>query len=83
MVAGGKGYSLKDAFGLISDVVAELGYARVNVLSVPWPTDIHPIDTRSFIGDIGPLAALCDWQPIIMLREGITRTAKAVRPAVD
>lgn len=78
-IASGKGYTLYESFNLIADTVAQMGYPRVKAVSVPFPADIHPVDRRSYVGDIAPLAALCDWRPTISLEEGIRRTADVFR----
>ncbi len=75
VVAGGKGYSLREVFELIADTVAGLGRARVQVSSAPWPATAHAIDRRNFVADISPLRALCDWQPTTPLAEGVRKTA--------
>lgn len=78
VVAGGKAYTFRETFELIADVVAELGYRRVSVSSAPWPDGTHPIDRRSFLGDVAPLTALMDWQPTTSLRDGLRLTARAL-----
>ena len=78
VVAGGRGWSLKETFELISEVVASLGRARVRVSSVPWPDGSHAIDRRSFVADISGLHRWLGWQPTTSLREGLTRTAVAL-----
>jgi len=79
VVSGGKGYSLAEAFNLIADTVAELGYPRVDVSSAPWPADIHPIDRRSFVTNTAPLTQFCGWRPTISFRDGIRLTAESFR----
>jgi nucleoside-diphosphate-sugar epimerase len=76
IVAGGRGYSLREAFELIADTVADMGYPRVKVHSVPWPATVHLIDKRDFIADVAPLGRLCGWQPQISLAHGLRRTAE-------
>lgn len=76
VVARGEGYTLRDTFNLIAEVVAELGYPKVNVRSVDWPSTSHPIDRRSFVADIEPTIELLDWRPIVTLREGLRLTAQ-------
>jgi nucleoside-diphosphate-sugar epimerase len=77
VASSGKGYTLRDAFELIADVVAELGRPRVDVVSAPWPVATHPIDRRSFVSDIEGLASFLGWRPSISLRDGIRATARA------
>lgn len=83
VVAGGKGHTFREAFGAIADVVAEMGYRRVDVFSAPWPAQTHPIDQRSFVADVTPLAALMEWRPTTSLREGIRFTVEAFQKASD
>lgn len=78
VVAGGKGHTFREVFELIADVIADLGYRRVGVSSAPWPDGTHPIDRRSFLADIEPLAAWLEWRPTTSLREGISLTARAL-----
>lgn len=77
-VSGGKGYSLREAFELIADVVATLGYPRATVRSAPWPEGTHLIDRRSYVADIAPIGEFCGWRPTVSLSEGIRLTAKAM-----
>jgi len=81
VAAGGKGYSLSEAFNLIADVVAETGRPRVGVQSAPWPENVHPIDRRSFVGDVAPLEEFCEWRPTTSLRDGIRLTVEAFEHA--
>ena len=79
VVASGTGHSLRETFELIADVVASLGYRRVGVTSVPWPPTTHLIDQRSFVANIAPLERWMNWRPATTLREGLLRTAEALR----
>lgn len=78
LVAGGKGYTFREVFACIADVVAELGRPRVAVLAAPWPAGSHPIDKRSFVGDIAPTEEWLEWRPTTSLREGLRRTATSL-----
>ncbi len=79
VIAGGGTHTLRQAFEMIADIVAGLGYPKVAVTSAPWPPGLHPIDHRSFAADIAPHTAFSGWVPQVMLAEGIRRTALAFR----
>ncbi|MEO8064322.1 MAG: NAD-dependent epimerase/dehydratase family protein [Pseudomonadota bacterium] len=79
VIAGGGSHTLREAFETIADVVASLGFTRVQVSSVPWPKSSHPIDRRSFTVDITAHVAFSGWRPRIPFAEGIRLTAEAFR----
>jgi UDP-glucose 4-epimerase len=79
IIGAGNGYTLRETFELIANVIAEMGYQRVNVLPSPWPEDIHLIERRSYVADIRPLTEFSGWRPTVSLREGIRLTAEAFK----
>ena len=80
VVAGGKGYTFRETFEMIADVAAELGSRRVGVTSAPWPDGTHPIDRRSFLANVEPLARWMGWRPTTSLLNGLRATAQALLP---
>jgi nucleoside-diphosphate-sugar epimerase len=77
VIAGGGAHTLRQAFEMIAEVVASLGYPRVAVNSSPWPSTLHAIDRRSYCADIAPHTAFSGWRPAISLAQGIRLTAEA------
>ena len=48
------------------------------------PSDLHPIEKRSWIGDYGKLNRACGWMPRVMIEYGIQRTRESfVRKGQD
>jgi nucleoside-diphosphate-sugar epimerase len=66
---------------MVANTVQAHGYPAVPVTSVPWPEGVHPIDRRSFVGDIAPMREWCGWQPRISLEEGLRNTVLAFAKA--
>lgn len=81
LIASGRGHTLADAYALIADVVMERLRRRVEIVRVPEPADLHPIERRNFIGDSQVFQARTNWRPRYELRAGIADyLVRATRP---
>ena len=70
-VTSGVGYTIKDAFGLVSDYTAKLTGKKVKINHIEWPKGISMIERRSFIGDASELKRTTKWQPNVSFEEGV------------
>ena len=77
IIASGKGYSVREAFHLVSDRVAQRTGLRVAVEHVEPPAGLSPIEERNFVGDFSGFHKATGWQPSIGLKEGIDQTIDA------
>lgn len=71
VIASGRGHSLAEAYRLIADVAYAAVGRRIEIVSVPEPADLHPIERRNFIGDSSLYQQLTGWRPRISLSDGI------------
>lgn len=74
VICCGKGFSLMDAFSLVTERVKIKTGTNVQVVSVPPPDSQTPINSRNFVGDSSKFYQLTNWQPKYSLAEGIDRT---------
>lgn len=72
-VGSGKGVTVRDAFELVANKVAESTGKKVSVECVPWPENADPIESRNFIADVNHIRASFGWQSEVLLDEGINR----------
>jgi nucleoside-diphosphate-sugar epimerase len=83
VIASGHGHTLADAYGMIAEVAMEQFHRRIEIVRVPEPADLHPIEKRNFIGDSHIFRARTGWQPHFDLRAGIVDYfVRAAHPAM-
>ena len=70
-VTSGVGYTIKDAFGLVSDYTAKLTGKKVKINHIEWPKGISMIERRNFIGNASELKRATKWQPNVSFEEGV------------
>jgi nucleoside-diphosphate-sugar epimerase len=81
LIASGHGHTLADAYAIIAEVAMERLRRRVEIVRVPEPADLHPIERRNFIGDSRVFQARTSWRPHFELRAGIADyLVRAARP---
>ena len=51
VIASGRGHTLAEAYAMIAEVAMERLGRRIEIVRVPEPADLHPIEKRNFIGD--------------------------------
>jgi nucleoside-diphosphate-sugar epimerase len=71
LIASGRGHTLADAYAMIAEVAMERLKRRVEIVRLPEPADLHPIERRNFIGDSARFQARTNWRPHFELRTGI------------
>jgi UDP-glucose 4-epimerase len=71
VIASGHGHTFADAYAMIAEIATERLRRRVEIVRVPEPADLHPIEKRNFIGDPHIFCARTGWQPRFDLRAGI------------
>ena len=71
LIASGHGHTLADAYAMIAEVAMERLRRRGEIVHVPEPADLHPIEQRNFIGDSRVFQARTNWRPHFELRSGI------------
>jgi nucleoside-diphosphate-sugar epimerase len=72
VIASGRGHTLAEAYAMIADVAMERLQRRVEIVRLPEPADLHPIEKRDFIGDPHVFRTRTGWRPRFDLRSGIT-----------
>jgi UDP-glucose 4-epimerase len=81
VIASGRGHALADAYAMVAEVAMEQLERRVEIVRVPEPADLHPIERRNFIGDSRVFQARTNWRPHFELRTGIADYfVRAARP---
>jgi len=71
IVASGEGHRIADALRLVAErASARTGHA-VNVVNVPAPAGLSPIEARHFVGDTRLFRETTGWAPRVALRPGI------------
>jgi len=82
IIASGRGHTLAEVYAIIAEAAMERLDKRVEIVRVPEPTDLHPIEKRNFIGDSHLFQARTGWRSRFDLRAGIidyfVRTAQPV-----
>jgi len=71
------GTSLREAFELVADLVAERTGKRVPVEQVERPGTLSPIEARDFVADPSSYHSATGWTAWVDLRTGIQRTIEA------
>ncbi len=71
VIASGRGHTLAEAYAMIAEVALEQLQQRVEIVRIPEPVDLHPIEKRSFIGDSRMFHTRTGWMPHFDLRAGI------------
>lgn len=71
VIASGRGYTLAEIYRLIAETAFEFTGRRCEVLRVPEPRDLHPIERRNFIGDSSLYRRFTGWRPSIEMEAGI------------
>jgi nucleoside-diphosphate-sugar epimerase len=83
VIASGHGHALAEAYEMVAQVAAERLQRRVEIVRVPEPADLHPIEKRNFIGDSHVFRERASWRPRFDLRTGIIDYfARAARPVM-
>lgn len=71
VVASGRGHTLAQAFDLVAQEATSRTGCAVEVRRVPEPSDLHPIERRSFVGDSTLFQKLTGWRAQVDLQGGI------------
>jgi UDP-glucose 4-epimerase len=83
VIASGRGHTLAEAYAMIAQAAMEQLQRRVEIVRVPEPANLHPIEKRNFIGDSAVFRARTGWRPRFDLRAGIADClARAAQPAM-
>jgi nucleoside-diphosphate-sugar epimerase len=70
-VATGNSISIRAAFQLVVQRVANVTGNRVDIKNIPWPEGANPIELRNFTADINYITDSLSWRPKISLESGI------------
>jgi|UniRef100_A0A7C3V0N1 UDP-glucose 4-epimerase len=73
-LGSGVGTPFIDMVRLIAEVIP-----GTEIQHLPWPQDRYLVETGDFIADISKIKEATDWQPQIMIREGIEKTVAYYR----
>jgi nucleoside-diphosphate-sugar epimerase len=73
VIATGQGHTLADAYRLIADAAFAATGRHAEIVNVPEPADLHPIERRNFIGDSSLFQRRTGWRPTMTLPDGIKR----------
>jgi nucleoside-diphosphate-sugar epimerase len=79
VIGTGQGHTLADAYRLVVEQVSAVTGRRPEILHVPEPADLHPIERRNFIGDSSLFRRRTGWQAKTMLDSGIRQFMNAAR----
>ena len=71
VIATGRGCTLADAFKCVAQEACRVTGRKVEIRYVPEPPDLHPIQRRSFVGDLSMFQRLTGWRPLVDLQYGI------------
>jgi nucleoside-diphosphate-sugar epimerase len=71
VIASGRGHSLAETYGMIAEIAMEQLQRRIEIVRVPEPAGVHPIERRDFIGDSHVFRTRTGWRPRFELRMGI------------
>jgi nucleoside-diphosphate-sugar epimerase len=83
LIASGRGYTLAEAYALVAEVALSQMGRCIEIVRVPEPPDLHPIEKRNFVGDSHAFQKRTGWQPHFDLRAGIADyLVRAARPAM-
>jgi nucleoside-diphosphate-sugar epimerase len=73
VIATGQGHTLADAYRQIAKEASAATGRQAKIVTVPEPTDLHPIERRNFTGDSSLFRRRTGWRPTITLPDGIRR----------
>jgi len=76
LIGSGKGYTIKDAFLEIKNVIEKMLHKKVKIIHVRIPKGLSKIEFRNFVADTSKFKSLTRWEAKVSLREGIKKTAK-------
>jgi nucleoside-diphosphate-sugar epimerase len=71
VIASGRGYTLAETYAMIAEVAADHLRRRVEIVRVPEPPDLHPIEKRNFIGNSQGFQSRTGWRPRLDLKMGL------------
>ncbi len=74
VIGSGKGYSISQAFNLVSERVAIKTGKRVDVINIRPPDTLSPIEYRNFVADTAQFSSMTKWSANIDLANGIDIT---------
>jgi UDP-glucose 4-epimerase len=72
VIASGQGHTLAEAYAMIAESAMHSLRRHIEIVRVPEPPDLHPIEKRNFIGDSHLFCEQTGWRPHTDLRSGIT-----------
>jgi nucleoside-diphosphate-sugar epimerase len=78
VIGTGVGSRIVDAIGLVAARVAARTGTRAEVVHVPAPADLSPIEARHFVADTTAFTAATGWRPNFDLAGGIDDTLAAL-----
>lgn len=81
VIATGRGHTLGDAYRLVAEEAFAATGRRAEIVNVPEPADLYPIERRNFIGDSSLFRQRAGWRPTIALQDGIRRFMAAASAA--
>lgn len=73
VMGSGRGVSLLDSFRLVAERVKARTGRVVEVVSVPEPAGLSPIESRRFVADASAFRKATGWAPEVSLENGIDR----------
>lgn len=73
VMGSGRGISLLDCFRLVAERVKARTGRAVEVVSVPEPAGLSPIESRRFVADASAFRKATGWAPTVSLKDGIDR----------
>lgn len=68
-----KGHSFNKFVDILSKLVNEINYKRLNISYLPWPTNTPKINKRSFVGNSKNFIKITSWHREVNLTKNITR----------
>ena len=76
IVGTGVGHTILETFEIIKEKVENITNRSVNIISVKFPENLSPIESRNFVADNSKIKRLTGWNPEISLDNGIVKTIK-------
>ena len=70
-VAMGISVTVRDAFHLVVQRVAEKSKRNVCIQYVPWPDRASPIEFRNYAANVNCISTNLDWRPLVSFESGI------------
>jgi nucleoside-diphosphate-sugar epimerase len=71
VIATGSGHTLAETFELVAEEAYRATGRHIEIRRVAEPSDLHPIERRSFVGDSRAFRILTGWHPKVALPSGI------------